>query len=413
VATKVFITRLRGLPVLDLHGDQIGRLRDVLATLGVVNHPPRVLGLVVELQHRRRIFLPMGRVAAINTDGIVLASGAVNLRQFEQRAGERLALGELLDRRVTVLETNASATVVDLGIEQSRTGDWEITRAAIRVGGAGRLARRGHLRQVDWDEVTGFATVEEQQGTDNLMSVLADMRPADVASTLRDMPAKRRGEVALAFDDDRLADVLEELPADDQVQILGILDDERAADVLEVMDPDDAADLLAMLPEVDKERLLQTMEPDEAGPVRRLLIYPEDVAGGLMTSEPVILQPDSTVAEALARVRNPDLSPALASQVYVCRPPTETPTGRFLGAVHIQRLLREPPSGLVSGVIDDHLEPLRPDTPLIEVTRMLATYNLVAAAVVDTAGRLVGAVTVDDILDNLLPDDWREGARHG
>src|SRR5437773_7359033 len=126
-----------------------------------------------------------------------------------------------------------------------------------------------------------------------------------------------------------------------------------------------------------------------------------------MTTEPIILPPDATIAEALARVRNPEVSPAIATQVYVCRPPSETPTGRYLGVAHIQRMLREPPSVLVGGVVDD-LAPLRPDTPLAEVTRYLATYNLVSGAVVDEHDRLVGAVTVDDVLDHLLPEDWRE-----
>ena len=110
---------------------------------------------------------------------------------------------------------------------------------------------------------------------------------------------------------------------------------------------------------------------------------------------------------ALARVRAPELTPALASQVYVCRPPSATPTGRYLGLAHIQRLLREPPSSLVSGALDD-LEPLRPETPLAEVTRYFATYNLVAAPVVDEQGHLVGAVSVDDVLDHILPTDWRQ-----
>ena len=220
---------------------------------------------------------------------------------------------------------------------------------------------------------------------------------------------KRRHEIAAALDDERLADVLEELPEDDQVKILASLADERAADILEEMDPDDAADLLAELPPTERERLLQLMEPGEAAPVRRLLRYGEDTAGGLMTSEPIILAPDATIAEALARVRNPDVTPALATQVYVCRPPSETPTGRYLGVAHVQRLLREPPSALVSGVVDDDLEPLRPETELSELTRYLATYDLVAARRWWTRRTgWSGAVTVDDVLDHLLPEDWRE-----
>src|SRR3954453_24033804 len=131
-----------------------------------------------------------------------------------------------------------------------------------------------------------------------------------------------------------------------------------------------------------------------------------------MTSEPVILAPDAAIAEALAGVRDPELTAALASQAYVCRPPAATPTGRYLGLAHIQRLLREPPSSPGSGALD-HLDPLQPEAPRGEVRRYFATYNLVAAPVVDQQGRLVGAVSVDDVLDHLLPDDWRDPARRG
>ena len=231
---------------------------------------------------------------------------------------------------------------------------------------------------------------------------------ADLAEVIHDLAPKRRAEVAAALDDERLADVLEELPEDDQVQILATLERERAADVLEAMEPDDATDLLKELTPEQREELLGHMEPDEAAPLRRLLTYDENTAGGMMTTEPVILAPDATIAHALAVVRKVELSPALASTVFVCRPPLETPTGKFLGIVHIQRLLREPPHNPIGGILDKELEPLRPHSPLGQVTRVLATYNLTGVPIVDEEGRLVGAVTVDDVLDHILPDDWRE-----
>jgi Mg/Co/Ni transporter MgtE len=127
-----------------------------------------------------------------------------------------------------------------------------------------------------------------------------------------------------------------------------------------------------------------------------------------MTSEPIVMTPDATVAEALARIREPQLSPAVAAGVFVARPPMATPTGKFLGVVHFQRLLREPPSALLGGVVDNDIDPLEPGTTLAEITRRMATYNLVCMPVVDSADRLVGAVTVDDVLDHLLPADWRD-----
>lgn len=410
--TRIFLARLAGIDVFDPGGDQLGKVRDAVTMLRADRQPPRVLGLVVELLHRHRIFVPMGRVTRIEPDQVVLSSGTVNMKRFERRSNELLVLSELLDRTVTVRESGQRASVVDAAIEQNRSRDWMITRLAVRTHSGPRLPRRrGQLFQVEWNEVDGLALTESHQGTDALLATLADMRPADVAAAIQDMPPKRRIEVANALDDERLADVLQEMDEDDQVGLLHALADERAADVLEAMDDDDAADLLGELSAADQERLLELMEPAEAEPVRRLMTYADYTAGGLMTSEPVVMLPDATVAEALASVRNPELSPALAAQVFVVRPPQATPTGRFLGTAHIQRLLREPPATLVSGVCEKDTGTLRPDTPIGEVTRHLATYNLVAAPVVDEHDRLLGAVSVDDVLDHLLPEGWRDADR--
>ncbi len=407
-ATRVFVARLAGLGVFDPNGDQLGRVRDVVATLRVGRLPPRILGLVVEVQHRRRIFVPMGRVTRIEPDAVVLTTGSVNIKRFEQRQNELLVLGEVLDRTVVRIEDGSRLVVVDAAMEQSRTRDWVITRLAVRSA-TGKLGRRrAVISQVDWNEVDGLSATENGQGAESLLAVLAGLRPADLAAQLQGMPDKRQQEVAEALNDERLADVMEELPEEDQINIITGLTDERAADVLEKMNDDDAADLLRELPTGDQERLLEFMEPEEAAPVRRLMTYGEYTAGGMMTSEPVVLLPDATVAEALARLRNPDLSPALAAQVYVVRPPQATPTGRYLGVAHFQRLLREPPSSLVSGVLDDGIDPLVPSSTLQEVTRHLATYNLVAVPVVDDNDRLLGAVSVDDVIDHLLPEDWRD-----
>jgi len=403
---RVFVARLAGLPVYDPAGDQVGKVRDVVVVLRQASQQPRVVGLVVEVLGRRRVFLPMTRVTSVEA-GHVTTTGVVNVRRFEQRATETLVLGELLDRTVRLPESGVEGVVYDVAMEQGRNREWFLSKVAVRERSA-RLRRRGQSHVVDWGEVSGLAVEEVGQGASNLLATLDAMRPADVASVLRDLPPKRRGEIAAALGDERLADVLEELPEEEQVEILGRLDTERAADVLEEMSPDDAADLIAELPTETAEHLLRLMEPEEARDVRRLLSYEERTAGGLMTTEPVILPPSATLAEALARLRHPDLSPSLAAMVYVCRPPLETPTGRFLGAAHFQRLLREPPSTLVSAVIDNDIEPLRPDSSLEQVAGLFAAYNLVASPVVDENGHLVGAVTVDDVLDHLLPEDWRD-----
>ncbi|MFG1669646.1 magnesium transporter MgtE N-terminal domain-containing protein [Streptomyces sp. Y7] len=413
-APRIFVSHLAGIAVFDPNGDQVGRVRDLVVMLRVGRRPPRLLGLVVELSTRRRIFLPMTRVTGVES-GQVITTGVLNVRRFEQRPTERLVFGELLDRRVILVETGEEVTVLDLSVGQlPARRDWEIDKIFVRKGGrSGPLRRaKGESLTVEWSAVTGFSLEEQGQGAESLLATFEQLRPADLANVLHHLSPKRRAEVAAALDDDRLADVLEELPEDDQIEILGKLKQERAADVLEAMDPDDAADLLSELPTDEQERLLSLMQPADAADMRRLMAYEEHTAGGLMTTEPIILRPDATVADALARVRNPDLSPALAAQVYVCRPPDETPTGKYLGTVHFQRLLRDPPYTLVSALLDEALEALEPDAALPVVAGFFATYDMVAAPVVDDSGSLLGAVTVDDVLDHLLPDDWRETEFH-
>ncbi|MFS8101334.1 CBS domain-containing protein [Lentzea alba] len=406
---RVYIAQLAGLPVFGPDGEPVGKARDVVISLRIDRQPPRVLGMVIELATRRRIFVPMLRLTSIEPNAVTLATGSVNLRPFHQRVNEVLVIGEVLDAKIA-LDGGGSAVVVDAAMELTRTRDWRMVRVAARER-TGRFGFKGPTQVFRWEDVGGLSVNEiagQPQGAQQLVAVFEGMRAADVAHALHELPPKRRHEVADALDDERLADVIEELSEEDQKDVLSHLDEERAADILEAMNPDDAADLLAELSEAAKDRLLDLMEPEESEPVRRLLEYSFDTAGGLMTPEPIILTPDATIAEALARVRNPDLTPALASMVFVCRSPSATPTGRYLGCVHIQRLLREPPFDLVAGVIDTSLVRLPPNASLSDVTRYFATYNLVCAPVTDEAEHLLGAVTVDDVLDHLLPDNWRE-----
>jgi Mg/Co/Ni transporter MgtE len=413
---RVYVARLSKMMVLGPMGESFGRIRDVVISISIVRQQPRVLGLVVDLATRRKIFIPILRVTAIEPDAVTLSSGSVSLRHFEQRPGEVLALGQVLDTPVRVTDpalpelANLDVVITDLGIEQTRTRDWMVTRVAVRT--QRRLGRRGPVNVVDWQNVHGLtpsALAMPGQAVTQLLDQFEGRRAVDVADAIRGLPTKRRYEVVKALDDERLADILQELPELEQAEVLSHLGTERAADVLEEMDPDDAADLLGVLSPTDAEMLLTRMDPDDSDPVRRLLKHSPDTAGGLMTSDPVVLTPDTSVAEALARVRDPDLTPALASMVFVARPPTDTPTGHYLGYVHLQRLLREPPAALVGGIVATDLLTLTPETPLGAVTRYFAAYNLVCGPVVDDQSHLLGAVTVDDLLDHLLPHDWRMG----
>jgi Mg/Co/Ni transporter MgtE len=410
--SRVFVARMIGLPIFDPQGDQVAKVRDVVVVIRSETSQPRVLGMVAEVFGRRRIFVPMTRVTNVDS-GQVYTTGLLNMRRFEQRSTETLVMADLLDRTVTITSSGVTGAVYDVAMEQGRTRDWVLSRVAVQEPARG-FRRRGQTHVADWYDVQGLARpADDSQGATHLLHALNEMRPADAATVLHDLSPERRAAVVAALDDERLADVMEEMTEEDQVAILGDLDTERAADVLEEMGPDDAADLIADLPPETAEILLDLMEPDEAEDVRRLMSYVENTAGAMMTPEPVILGPDATVADALAHVRNPELTPSLAALVHVCRPPLETPTGRLIGVAHIQRLLREPPSSLVAGALDDSLVWLKPEATIDQVAAYLATYNLVAAPVVDENGHLLGAVTVDDLLDHMLPAGWRDEALGG
>lgn len=390
---QVFTSRLKGRPLLDGEGLAIGRIRDVVI-LPAGDDPPRALGLVVTLQ-RRLIFVNLARIREISVDGAHLSGGTVDLDRFTRRTGEILA-SELYGRRT------GAGTVVDVAIvprEDTRVG-WQVSALALSHGLG---LRQRSTAIVSWKEHPDLfqAGPLAQQ-----LASLRELRPADLALAVERMTPSRRSQLAEALRDEELADLLEEMPEQDQVRLLASLGTERSADVVEEMQPDDAADLLAEMPAEQRERLLTAMESVQAADLRRLLRYDATTAGGLMTSQPLIVTPDTPVAEVLARIRDPKMPVTSAVQVYVCGPPMTTPTGRYLGTVGFQRLLRRAPSMKVGDCVETSFF-VQPDLPERELAARLAAYNLISVAVCDEDGRLLGAVTVDDILDHVLPADWR------
>lgn len=394
----IFVSRLVRLPLLDADGHPVGRVDDVVVVPSGAD-PARVLGLVANVE-RRRIFVNEARLGSFEATGVRLRSGTIDVRPFRQRAGEKLVMGDIHGAKV------GDDFIVDVAIEESsRTGFWFVVAVALGVRGP---LRRRRTQVVEWSDVASrFDTGPEYAE----VAELRGMHQSDVAARIRALPPAKRRRLAELMEDDRLADLLEELPEDEQLGLIGGLDLERAAHVLEEMEPDDAADLLGEMDAAERQRLLEAMPPEDSTPLRRLLTYAEDTAGGLMTPEPIVLPGSATVAEALATVREPDRPMELAAQVFVVAPPTSTPTGRFIGSVPFQRLLREPPATRLEDCAHDDPEPVSPDLALRDVAERLAAYDALAVPVCDEAHRLVGAVTVDDVLDHVLPADWRRRRR--
>jgi len=400
----IYASRIMRLPLLDAGGAAIGRLDDIVVIPGARGGKPRVLGFVASSQ-RRRIFVNAGRLATLDIDGARLRSWDVDLNPFKPRAGELLVSRDIIDRRV------GGESVSDVALCQATDGKqswWE--PAKIRLASRHALGRRPSHRLVDISEHPSLF----QSGDASEMSAeaarLRHMHPSDVAGVVRALPLLQRKQLAEAMDDERLADLLEELPEAEQLRIIEGLDIERVASVLEEMEYDDLADLLVEMPGDQRTRVLDAMDAEDADVVRRLLAYTEGTAGALMTPDIIIMGANATVAEALAEIRDPDWLVSIAAQVFVVRPPYKPPTGRYLGVVHFQRLLREPPSTELGQLVSD--EPtITPEILEREVAERVASYNLLSVGVCDEAGRLLGAITVDDVLDRTLPTGWRQRRR--
>jgi CBS domain-containing protein len=396
----IYAFRVMRLPLLDAGGSEIGKIDDLVVVPGRVGQPPRVTGFVASSQ-QRRIFVNAARIAELDGDGVRLRSWDLDLNPFKPRPGETLIGKEVIDRSIETGER-----VSDIGLlerHDGRTTRWEV--AKVRLASRNTLRRRPSYRLVDWREVARLFAANTAMEAE--AARLRDMHPSDVAHIVRTMPIAQRRQLAASMDDERLADVLEELPETEQLRLIEGLDLDRLVGVLDEMEYDDLADLLGEMPTHQRAAVLAAMDEEEAEVVSRLLAYEEATAGGMMTPEIVILGPSGTVAEALAQIRDPDWTPSIASQVFVTQPPFRPPTGKYLGLVFMQRLLREPPSMGRRHCLARDVPTVAPETDDRAVFEEFASYDMLALAVVDEGGRLLGAVSVDDVVDRMLGAGWR------
>jgi CBS domain-containing protein len=398
----IWAFRVMRLPLRDAGGGQIGRVQDIVAVPAPPGDLPRVTGFVAESQ-RRRIFVNANRIADLDGHGMRLRSWDVDLNPFKSRPGEVLVGRDVIDHRV------GDETVSDVAIhpvDDPRGTAYEI--AKVRLTRRNLLRRKPSFRLVDVDEVPGLFPPISAVAAE--AARLRDLHPSEVAGLLRNMPVAQRRQIAAAMDDERLADLLEELSEPEQIGLIEGLDLERLMGVLDEMEFDDLADLLGEMSGEQRGQILEAMDAEDADVVRRLLAYEEATAGGMMTPDPIVLGPTATVADALAQIREPEWVVSIAAQVFVCQPPFKAPTGKLLGTAHMQRLLREQPSTeLRHCVAKDPV--VAPEESDVAVAELLASYDMLAVAVCDPAGRLLGAVTVDDVLDRQLGVGWRQRHR--
>ena len=322
---QVYLSQVVGRPVLDRHGEPIGKVADLIVAIG--DRYPPVTGLVVKTE-RRRIFLPWADVASFDVRGAQLGTATIEIDKFQQRDNELLLFADLQDKQIIDIDGRKVVRVNDLRLDEI---EGRLHLVAVDVGAAGLLRRLGiegpfrtvarnlrlpvPERYIDWEDVdpveTSIASIRLRVPHVGLQ----ELHPADLATIIDQLTPRDRAGVLAVLDDEAAADAIEEMEPETQVEVLEDLEPERAADILEEMSPDDAADLIADLSDAARDTILPLMDREEADEVTELLGYPEDSAGGIMTTEFVTMGDQLTAGEAIARLR--ELEPDAETIYYV------------------------------------------------------------------------------------------------
>ena len=396
-----------GGELIDRSGSRLGRVDDLLVRLGQDEYPP-VTGLLASVAGRQ-VFVPADEVDQIAHGRVTLSSPRLDLRPFERRPQEVLLKKDVLDRQL--INVDGARLVRSNEIELARLEGWYRV-VGVDVGVRGllrRLVPRPFARNVGAREFLDWASVEPFTGHVPTVRLrvphpkLARLHPAQLAD-LVEQASHREGEEilgAVGEDPELEADVFEELESQHQLEFIEDRSDAEVAAVLARMESDDAADLVAELPEERRDEVVRLLPLVQRRRVRALLGYDPATAGGLMSPEFVCVYSQATVAEVLDRIRRSQASAEALAWVYVMNTHK-----RLNGAIALVDLLRSEPDAAV-GEIAEPPQRVRPDADLEEVARILTDYDLTVVPVVDDEERLLGVITVDDVLELVLPRGWR------
>ncbi len=409
----LYLSQAIGRPVRDGSSEPLGKVADLIVAVG--DRYPPVTGLVVATG-RRRIFLPWSGVDRLDADGARLRTRTIDIGRFQQRPEEILLRQDLMDKQIVDIDGHKVVRVNDLRFDEI---EGRLRLVAVDVGAAGLLRRLGMEgayrivarnlnlplpeRYIDWEDVDPVETSIASIKLRVPHAGLAELHPADLASIIDQLAPRDRAGVLASLDDEQAADAIEEMEPDTQVEVLEDLEPERAADILEEMSPDDAADLVADLSDEAREEILALMERDEAAEVQELLGYPEDSAGGIMTTEFVAVPASLTAGQTIDRLRELEPNAETIYYVYVV-----DADDRLVGVLSLRDLIVAPPETLIAGVMIPEPVAVGVLADQDEVAQVVARYNLLAVPVVDLDGRLAGIVTVDDAMDAILPTAWKK-----
>ncbi|MCX6070996.1 MAG: CBS domain-containing protein [Chloroflexi bacterium] len=407
-----FLSDLLGRQVTDVDGMPVGRLEDIIASPPSPGAHPLVVALVARQGGRQRA-LVMGDVAALAGKVIVLNKKADDLQNHRAAETDLYLARDALDKQI--IDVN--------GVRVVRVNDLELARvnqqyfvANVDTGTLGLLRRLGLARFVprplarrmgasgviSWhamDLLPGDQAMRLKVSGDKI----ADLHPADLAEIISDLSRPESARLLESLDVGLLADTLEEVEPDFQASLVEAMADEKVADVLEEMAPDEAADLLAELPQGRSREILRLMEGDEAAEVRHLLSYPEESAGGIMTTDYFTVRPGLSAQEVIALLRQQASPDETINYIYVTNPESQ-----LMGVFSLQDLVLVPPKTPVSDFMHHKYVSVLPLDSQDKVAQLISKYNLSAIPVIDEQTHLKGIVTADDALDKILPTKWKK-----
>ena len=403
----VHLSLVVGSDLVDRQGGRLGRVDDLIVRLGDADYPP-VSGVLATVAGRP-VFVPAEAVAEIDHGRVMLRAVQLDLQPFERRPREVLLKKDVLDRQLISIEGARLVRAND--IELARLDGWyRVVGVDVGLRGfARRLLPRAFANSLGTSTFLDWATVEPFTGHVPTLRLrvphpkLARLHPAQLAD-LVEAASHREGEEiieAVGGDPELEADVFEELEPHHQLEFLDDRSDAEVAGLLARMESDDAADLLGQLPEERREQIVEILPAVQRRRVRTLLGYDPATAGGLMSPDFVCLYSQATQSEALQRVRRSHVSADALGWIFVMNAHQ-----RLAGAVPLANVIRAGPDHRL-GEIAGPAQRVRPEADLEEVARLMTDYDLTVVAVVDEHERLLGVITVDDVLELVLPTGWR------
>jgi hypothetical protein len=397
-------------PLVDaVTGDRLGRVRDVIVRIGDSPHPP-VTGLVVKIGGRE-LFVPVRKISAIEPGQVTFNGAKVDLRRFERRPGELLLAQDLMARHLINLVGGRIIRANEIELARTENG-WEVVgvdptaRGMLRRLLPGRLGQRsGAGAIVDWGSIEPFVSHVPTARLRIPYRKLARLHPAQIADLVEAASHEEGEEIIEAVGQNPAleADVFEELDPGHQVEFVEARSDPEAAQLLGSMAADDAADLISELDQERRSPILELLPEPQRKKVRSLLRYHPETAGGLMNPDFLELPGSTTVEAALAAIRVSSVPPEALAVVFV-----SGPDGRVAGTISAVKLIQSPRDARASEVASGEVGHVHPDWDLGAVVRKMSDYNLTVAPVLGPEhATILGVITVDDVLEMLLPSGFR------